>query len=127
MTRAALLYDRTHAFAPATGHDVDLPVAGLYRMRLRSGGVAVGVRIWHGPPLDPVTGETMDRSWRWQAAVNGAPIDIERVWPACADDPIDQSEHDHLAGLQAWGRAAGHAAIADPTRRLDPLSSPILF
>ena len=59
--------------------------------------------------------------------INGEPIDLERVWPACAGEPIDQAEHDHLAGLQAWGREHGHAAIADPRRRLDPLASPIPF
>ena len=47
----------------------DTPIPGFYRMRLRSGGQPVGVRVWFGPPADPVTGEELDRSWRWQATV----------------------------------------------------------
>lgn len=116
------------AIDPRSGFDPDVPVAGYYRRRMVSGGIYVGVRIWHGAPLDPVTGEEMDRSHRWQAQVNGQPIDIERVWPSCARDPIDEREYHYLCSLQRWG--ADHApdsAIADPTRRVDPLSSEILF
>lgn len=35
------------------GHSPDEPVAGHYRMRLRSGAVAVAIRIWFGPPIEP--------------------------------------------------------------------------
>jgi hypothetical protein len=96
-------------------------------MRLVSGGMSVAIRIWNGPPADPVTGELLDRSYRWQAAANGEPIELERVWPKCAADTITEAEASHLMNLQQWGRDAGHAAIADPRKRLDPLSSPTMF
>jgi hypothetical protein len=96
-------------------------------MRLRSGGVFVAVRIWFGQPRDPLTGDLMDRSMRWQATANGQPIDLDRVWPQCAADPIDEREARHLVSLQRWGRETGHAALADPTRKLNHLNTPLQF
>ena len=76
------------------GLDASIPEAGFYRMRLRSGAVPCGVRIWHGPPHDPDTGEEMDRSWRWQAEANGDPVDIDDVWPPRRGfSSIDQAEY----------------------------------
>lgn len=110
--------DRFHGYNP------DTPVPGFYRMRLRSGGMMVGVRIWHGAPLDPVTGEELDRSHRWCAAVNGRPCDLERVWPACADQSSTAAEYEFLSKQQAWGEQhAPDSAYADPTRKVDLLSS----
>ena len=127
MSRAVLNYaTRSEARAAYVGFDPDTPIAGHYRTRLRSGAIRVGVRIWHGAPLDPVTGEEMDRSHRWQAHVNGAYIELEQVWPKCADEPIDAAEYAHLCKLSAW--ADTHAPqIADPYRRIDPLQSPMMF
>lgn len=114
-----------HAFA---GYDPETPVAGFYRMRLRTGAVFVGIRIWHGPPHDPVTGEEMDRSHRWQATANGRPIDLSRVWPKCAAHQIDQAEHDYLAAAQAWGvEHAPDSPQANPTQRINPLTAPPPF
>lgn len=110
------------AFSP------DLPVAGFYRMRLRSGGVHAGIKVWHGAPLDPETGEEMDRGWRWQALANGSYIDLDRVWPACAREPITEIEYNRLTGLRAWAvQHAPESGIADPTRPLDLLKSPLVF
>lgn len=128
MTRRGLIYSERRAPVKADGFNPDVPVEGFYRMRLVSGGVFVGIRIWFGLPLDPVTGEEMDRSPRWQAQANGAAIDLERVWPRCAGDPISIGEYAYLTSLQTWGeQAMPESPIADPTRRVDPLSSPILF
>lgn len=109
-------------------HFADEPVEGFYRMRLVRGGAYVGIRIWNGPPLDPETGEELDRSWRWQATANGEPIALDRVWPQCAGEPISRADHDHFAKLQSW--AADHApesGLGDPRRRLDPLHTPMMF
>jgi hypothetical protein len=106
----------------------DQPVAGFYRFRFRSGAHPVGVRIWHGPPLDPMTGEEMDRSWRWQATANRRPVDLDRVWPRCAKEPIDEREHDYLAGVQDWAeRHAPDSAQADPRRKINLLTSLLPF
>ena len=110
------------------GFDAETPAAGFYAISLRSGAVKVGVRIWHGPPRDPHTGDIMDRHWRWQATANGEYIDLERVWPQCARSPISEAEHDHLCRLQAWGREHDpDGALADPTKPIDPLTAPVTF
>lgn len=104
--------------------DVTTPVAGFYRFKLRSGGVAVGVRLWFGPPKDPVTGEEMDRSWRWQAEAGGEYVDFDRVWPACGGTPIDEAEYCRLIRQQEWARQnAPDSAYADPRRNVDLLST----
>lgn len=125
--RDRLDYSQRHD-VQAVGFDPDTPVAGYYRMRLRSGGALVGVRIWHGAPLDPVTGEVMDRSYRWQALANGAPIPLERVWPKCAAEPIALSEYQYLSSVQAWAKQhAPNSPQANPLIRINPLTAPTPF
>ena len=128
VTRSDIPYAAGSDFKPASGIRVDVPTAGYYRHRMVKGGHPVGVRIWHGPPLDPITREELDRSWRWQATVNNKDIDIDRVWPRVAGSPIDQAEHDHLAAMNSW--AAEHApehSAADPMKPVDLLNAPIGF
>lgn len=109
--------------AVAGAVDVSRPEEGCFRFRLRSGSVFGGVRIWYGAPLDPVTGEELDRSWRWQAQFNGEPIDFERVWPACAAERISEGEYHRFCRRQAWAREhAPRSAYADPKKRNDLLS-----
>lgn len=106
------------------GFDADTPVEGFYAFSLRSGAVKVGVRIWHGPPADPHTGEPMDRSWRWQATANGEQIDLERVWPQCARSPISEADYQLMVNRQAWAKEyAPRSAFASPTKKYDPLDS----
>jgi hypothetical protein len=110
------------------GFDPDTPIAGLYRARLVQGGVYVGVRIWFGPPHDPVTGEQLDRSWRWQATANGELIPLDRVWPRYADKRIDQAEYDYLVAMQRWGEAhAPDSPQANPRRKINLLTAPLPF
>ena len=92
-------------------------------MKLTSGGVYGAVRIWHGQPPDPVTGELLDRSLRWQATFNGNPIDIDRVWPACGREPIDLKEAKRLIEQAEWAKeCAPDSAYATPRARIDRLS-----
>lgn len=129
MSRAYVDYTaRTEAAEAFNGYSTEVPTEGYYRTRLRSGGVYVGVRIWFGQPLDPETGDEMDRSLRWQAMCNGRYIDLDRVWPKCGREPIDEAEYHYLAGLQDWGEEnAPDSALADPRRRVNHLNTPILF
>ena len=113
-----------HAGVAGAGQDVSQPTPGYFRHRLRSGAITGGVRIWFGPPSDPVTGEVLDRHWRWQAEMNGDPIDFDRVWPACTGQPITEQEYQRLCARQAWAqKAAPESSYADPFRRRDPLST----
>lgn len=128
MSRPDLIYATPSAtLAPAKGFDPDQPIAGYYKMRLRRNGMFVAIRIWFGQPRDPITGDLMDRSLRWQATSNGKPIELERVWPQCAADRIDEATARDLIQIQRWGQANGHVALADPTRPIDPLKSPLMF
>jgi hypothetical protein len=116
------------AVDPRSGFNPDVPEAGFYRMRMRSGSVFVGIRIWFGPPHDPIDGTELDRSHRWQALANEREIDLTRVWPKCAADPIDAAEYAHLTRLQAWGEAhAPDSPQADPNKRIDFLTAPLPF
>lgn len=114
--------------ATFSGFSTLQPTPGFYKIRLTKGGHYVGVRIWFGPPHDPVTGEEMDRSWRWQASANGRYIEIDRVWPRCGRDPISQAEHDYLANLQSWAEVhAPNSPQADPRKPIDLLRAPLPF
>lgn len=108
----------------ASGVDVSCPVAGFFRHRLRGGAVKVGIRIHYGPPLDPITGEELDRSWRWMSDVNGEPYgDFDRVWPGCTGEPISEAEYRTYCERQRWAREnAPNSSYAEPGRKRDPLS-----
>lgn len=73
-------------------------------MRLTRGGPLVGIRIWFGPPLDPVTRDVMERYWRWNAEADGDHIDLDRVWPQCVGDPVSESEYRFLKDRSQWAR-----------------------
>lgn len=129
--------DRTPYAERATGPvevagavDVTRPTEGYFRHKLRSRGVYGGVRIWYGAPLDPVTGEEMDRGWRWQAQFNGVFVEFDDVWPVCAGSPITEAEYQTYCSRQRWAEQnAPASAYADPRKRIDPLSTanPLAF
>lgn len=124
MKRAALDYTAATEFVAGDGVDVSEPVAGFFRFRLRSGGIRGGVRLWYGAPLDPVTGEELDRSWRWQAEFDGEPVDFDRVWPGCTGDPITEQEYREYVARARWAKEnAPDSAYADPRKRIDHLST----
>lgn len=112
-----------------TGHAIDKPEAGFFRYKLRSGSVAGGVKIWFGPPHDPVTGEVLDRSHRWQMRLDdGATYCWDddfwnRVWPACVGDPISEVEYNQLCARRQWAKEnAPDSAYAKPGAKRDVLS-----
>lgn len=128
MTRALRTYGERTAQRAFTGLDVESPVAGFYKMRLRSGAVFAVVKVWFGPPNDPVTGEPLDRSWRWQAHANGELIPFEQAWPACARIPATEDDYRRAIQRQRWAQEnAPGTAYADPRAKYDPLSSPLPF
>lgn len=124
MSRANRTYGERKPWVAPAGYGVDVtrPAEGFYRCKLRGGSVYVGIRIWYGPPLDPVTGEELDRGWRWQAQANGELIDLDDCWPVCADEPITAEECRTYCKRQEWARQhAPDSAFADPRKRYDPL------
>ena len=107
---------------------LDVPVAGFYRGKLRSKGALCGFRIWYGAPLDPLTGEELDRSHRWQAHCNGDYVEIDDVWPYGAQLVITEREYNKFCQQQTWARQyAPNSALADPKRKSNPLTAPLYF
>ena len=118
----------------------DAPVAGFYQW-LRHGRPAVPVRIWFGPPLDPETGEEMDRSWRWQMLAAGRPVvalEEDRdgpfdpvwadVWPQVSHDPIPPSEYEFLiATIRHAESYDPDSPFAKPFRKIDLRSATLPF
>lgn len=128
MTRAYVDYSDRSQTRRFEGLDVSEPVEGFYRFRLRSGGVFGVVRLRFGPPDDPITGEPLDRYWRWQAHFNGELIDFDRCWPACAKNPCTEADYRAAIARQAWAKQhAPDSAYADPRARHDPLTAPMPF
>lgn len=127
MTRSTVPYSKREVrpVHVAGAVDVSTPVAGFYRTRLGKDTVRVGVRLWWGPPNDPVTGEPLDRSYRWQADVNGEPYpDFDRLWPVCAAEPISEADYRRMCARQDWARQhAPDSPYAEVGRKLDPLST----
>lgn len=110
------------------GHQVDTPTAGYYRTRLVRGGIFCPVKIWHGPPNDPETGEPLDRSWRWQCLVGGELIDLHRVWPWCGRHPIDETEYTLMLERAKWAaKYAPQSPEAQPRKPVDISTVPLPF
>lgn len=106
----------------------DVPEEGFYKGRLVKGGIFVAIRIWFGAPRDPVTGEELDRSHRWQAERNGQQVEVDAVWPYCAANRIDKAEHDYMLAAQKW--AVEHnpsAPEAAPRQKIDLTTQRSLF
>lgn len=107
---------------------VDQPVAGFYRRRLVKNGPWVAVLIVHGRPRDPVTGEELDRSPRWQAWLDGKEVDVFQVWPECSGAPIDKAEYLHLRNVSDWAREhAPYAPEAQPRQSINHNKLPPIF
>jgi len=110
-------------------NDVTTPTAGFYKMRMVRGGAPAGVRIFYGPPIDPLTGEEMDRSLRWQAEVNGIIDELERVWPGCMREPIDAAEYRFMCDASAHARDTdARNPMGQPRKRVEwDSATPPLF
>lgn len=111
------------------------PIPGLYKLRLVKGGPYVAAKITWGPPLDPIDGTVLDRAPRWNAFLDGELIGEPgpcphksgafRIWPAHS---IDQAEYDYMIAISKWAKAnAPNDPAANPTKPLDPLTTPIPF
>lgn len=126
MSRAHINYAEHRATqAVQGGVDVTTPEAGYFKLKLSRDTVLRAVRIWYGPPADPITGELLDRAWRWQAQLDdGDLVDFDRAWPQCARDPIPEAEWKRCCARVEWAREhAPDSSYAERGRRRDPLSS----
>jgi hypothetical protein len=113
-------------------------VAGNY-LHNRRGHVAMPVRVWWGPPIDPETGITQDRSPRWNITIAGdslvederdpgfVPIArLEDVWPRCIRGETTISETAYRQARVEYARAADpDDPFGHPQGRLDLLTATI--
>ena len=109
--------------------EVANPLPGFYKARLVRNGPWVPVQIWHGPPVDPVTGETLDRSWRLRAQVgDDFNEDPHEIWSYCAGHPIDRAEFQWRLADREWCKFhAPEDPIANPYRKIDVSKLPPAF
>ena len=106
--------------------DPDVPQAGCYRVRLRSGAPWSAIRIWLGFPTDPETGEEMtERPYNWRCELNGSPVDLHSYWPGCAREPLSREEHDRIVALNRDMNP--ESPFFDPLRKIDLNSAPPPF
>ena len=107
-------------------YDPDIPVAGHYRTRFVKGGPPVAVWIYFGLPVDPETGEEMDRAPRWLAKVNGKEVvDAARFWPGVAAEPVGFAEYLHIC-LRSTTLDPGDPYF-DPYKPVDRATAPPPF
>ena len=58
------------------------------------------------------------------AHFDGEYVDLDRVWPECAGEPITEQEYAAYVARKRWAQQnAPRSAFAERTRRHDPLSS----
>lgn len=105
---------------------VSAPQPGFFKLRLVKGGPWVPARIFEIPAVDPITSETLDRPQMLNAEIDGAPVDVDRVW--LFGYPIDQKEFDFLSATSRWARDfAPDEPAAKPREKMDPLKTPVRF
>ncbi len=81
---------------------IDIPRPGYFKVRTRRAGPWVPAQIIAPPPLDPETGEILDRSVpidAYVAFIEGRPATVESVW--IYGRPIKKDEYEWLKALQA--------------------------
>lgn len=106
--------------------DPEMPEVGCWRIVLRKGAPASGIRIWLGRPRDPETQEEMlERPFSWQAELNGAPVDLWDYWPGCAREPISREEYDRLKARNMT--MDEESPFFDPRRPIDLFNAPTPF
>lgn len=109
----------------------------FYRIRQVKNGPLCGLKVWYGKPLDPVTGEELDRGERWQVVVNSEFVDPAKFiiefdaagQPIINGEPCDEREYHHLARLHKW--AVDHDPMAPEAAPRSPIDlnklAPIKF
>ncbi len=81
-------------FGPRT---IGLPRPGYFKIRTKSRGPWTPARIEYGIPMDPLTGEVLDRSPILTAFIDGREVDVEQVWNFGRE--IDREEYEWLKAI----------------------------
>jgi len=117
------------------------PLPGHYAMRLVRDGPRVAVRIWFGAAI--IDGEEQDRAPGWFVEIDGQtdreecdatgyrcriPLDVNKAWPWCAREPIDEDTYRYLVACASWARdhSPDHPK-AQPHKAVDFHTLPVRF
>lgn len=84
---------------------IDRPQPGFYKTRLVRGGPWVAGRIYEIPPLDPDTGELLDRPVMLAGEIGGAEVQIDEAWLKLMGNPIGEAEYRYLSSVAQWAGA----------------------
>jgi hypothetical protein len=104
--------------------------AWFYRIRLVKSAPYSALKIWHGFPIDNVTGELLfSRYPIWRAILNGEHVPIEDVMveidgitkrPVIKGEEIDDVEYFMILKRHLWARAhAPDSPEANPAQKVD--------
>lgn len=104
------------------------PVAGHWRRRLVKGGPWVGVITYYACPMDPESGEPMQRSRPLLCQVDGEQAEAIDQWSWIAGQPITPKEYAYLRALgnYAFQFEPNHPA-AKPRQPIDLLTAPLPY
>lgn len=104
----------------------------FYAVRLTKGGPRCPLKYWWGLPADPVTGELLDRSPRWNVLLNGEFVDPDRVliirggindakgYVDVKGEEITETEYLYLLQVRDWATTyAPDAPEANPREKID--------
>ncbi len=110
----------------------------FYKIRLAKGSVWSALKVWFGPPVDPINEQPMwDRSPIWRAFLNGEHVPIEDIMtemdgvtglPTIKGDAC--TEEDYLFYLRdhLWAKAnKPDDPAANPRQKIDLNALPTLF
>lgn len=73
------------------------PRPGFFKVRLRSRGPWTPAKIEYAIPMDPLTGEILDRSPMLTAFIDGREVDVPEVWEFGRE--IDREEYEWLRAI----------------------------
>lgn len=83
----------------------------FYAIQLAKNGPRVGLKLWNGYPIDPLTGETLtERPKFWRCELNGEYANAVDIVPWIVDgtsdsvrgDKITEAEYEHLSSVAKW-------------------------
>ena len=87
---------------PVKARDISRPEPGFFKLKMVRGGAFVPCRIFLPCPIDPEFGHPTDRSRHLAAEIDGADVNVDRVWTS--GERIGAAEFQFLSDDAAWCR-----------------------
>ncbi len=104
--------------------EIGRPIPGFYRLKKVRGGVWVPCLVYRPCPMNPETGEWIDRWYPLRIRLDGRVAEdyghdvLMQRWPYLR--PISEKEYTYLVHLHEWARKhAPHLPEANPREAVD--------